>query len=96
MKLLTLMGFSRFTKGRVGIVRPKVTERSEIQRVQAMAVVYRFPDRVTAGPEQTRGHDESFGKVLRTADIVILPCIRRERIDPRQAGEHDLPTQLQA
>lgn len=42
-----------------------------------MAVVVKLADR--AAPQPAR-EDQAVGGPLRSADIVILPCIRRERL----------------
>lgn len=55
-----------------------------------MAVVLRLPDRPAADPREAR----QAGGSGRSAEILILPCIRRESLD-RQPSL-DLPQQLQA
>ncbi|MBC8129058.1 MAG: hypothetical protein H7Y08_01905 [Rhizobiaceae bacterium] len=56
-----------------------------------MATVFRFPD----PPALVRRETMTAERAGREAEIVILPCIRREPLDRRQATA-DLPAQLHA
>lgn len=59
-----------------------------------MAVVLRFPDRLAAGPNQTRETARPDRASRHSGEIVILPCIRREALE--RAAADELPAQLQA